>query len=145
LLDGLPLRVASWWAHPCIYSTDDSSDIQCWNDSLGKPGPVQIATTGNWNGKEIGLTGGEGLNYNHAKLGISMHADTPFSIFGDMNQQGALREGYTYKKQECSSSQNGRGGTFYVVNNRELFESMTKLLKGDSAPTEPPEDERYSD
>ena len=137
LMDGLPLRVASWWAHPAIYSTDDSSEITCWNSSLGKPGAVQIAITGHWDGKEIGLTGGEGLNHNHAKFAVSTDADKTLSFFGDMNQQGALREGYAYDNQKCDSSQNGRGGTFYVVNNKALFESITELLKGDSAPDEP--------
>lgn len=138
MLKGAPLRVASWWAHPKIYSTTASTKIKCWKDGLNKPGPVQIATSGTWDHKIIGLTGGEGLHHNHARIGVSTLSDKPYSIFGDMNQQGALREGYAYKKQKCSSSQNGRGGTFYIVDDRTLFNSMTNLLKGASAPTTAP-------
>jgi hypothetical protein len=57
------------------------------------------------------------------------------AIFGDMNQQGALSSGYAYAKQTCSSSQNGRGGTFYVLRDAAFFKSMTALLAGKSAPT----------
>jgi hypothetical protein len=51
-----------------------------------------------------------------------------------MNQQGALTPGYSYPGQVCDSSQNGRGGTFYVVNQPTLFASVSQLLKGASAP-----------
>jgi Deoxyribonuclease II len=46
-LGGIPLRVASWWAEPFIYSTSADTPIACWPESLAKPGPVAIATTGN--------------------------------------------------------------------------------------------------
>ncbi len=133
-LGGLSLRVASWWANPEIYSTDSSTNIYCWNDSLGKPGAVKIATTGVWDNKVINLTGGMGERHNHAKFGVSTLKNKPYSIFGDMNQQGALAPGYAYDKQKCSSSQNGRGGLFYVLKNKNLFGSITDLLKGDTAP-----------
>ena len=45
-----------------------------------------------------------------------------------MNQQGALGG------QKCWSSQNGRGGMFYVVNDATLAQSVADLIKGDSAP-----------
>jgi hypothetical protein len=45
-----------------------------------------------------------------------------------MNQQGSL------SGPNCKSSQNGRGGLFYVVDNAQLFASLRDLLKGDSAP-----------
>jgi hypothetical protein len=64
---------------------------------------------------------------NHAKVGVSTGAQ-PYAIFGDMNQQGALAP------PKCDSSQNGRGGLFYVVKNQELFESVRDLLKGETAP-----------
>lgn len=134
MLGGVSLRVASWWAHPKIYSTTESTEIGCWQEDLNKPGSIQIATSGSWDDKSIGLTGGEGPHHNHAKVGVSLVSDIPYSIFGDMNQQGALCEGYAYKTQKCSSSQNGRGGIFYVVNNRTLFDSMTKLLEGAPGP-----------
>jgi hypothetical protein len=137
-LAGVPLRVASWWAHPKVYSTTASTDIGCWQKDLNTPGPVQIATSGNWDGKSIGLTGGEGPHHNHAKLGVSADSTIPYSIFGDMNQQGALHKGYAYDTQKCDSSQNGRGGLFYVLDNPDLFNSITKLLEGASAPTSAP-------
>jgi hypothetical protein len=140
-LDGLPLRVASWWAEPLIYSTTKDTVLACWPDGLRKPGPVAIATSGTWDGKSIGLTGGMGTNHNHAKLGVSEDSTQPLCIFGDMNQQGALGPGYAYPAQTCSSSQNGRGGTFYVLENKELFASLTALLKGDTAPESGPNGE----
>jgi hypothetical protein len=137
-LGGVPLRVASWWATPEIYSTEQGVSIEGWPSDLTAPGAVAIATTGNWQGKIIGLTGGEGTNYNHAKIGLSTDTSTPLCIFGDMNQQGALRSNYAHPGQKMSSSQNGRGGTFYVLENRALFESLTALLKGATAPTSAP-------
>lgn len=133
-LGGIDLRVASWWAKPTIGSTQKGQIPGCWDSTLGTPGAVEIATTGNWNGTVIGLEGGEGQNFNHAKIGVSKDASSPLCIFGDMNQQGALDPGEDYSGQKCNSSQNGRGGTFYVVNNPDLFASLTSLLSGDSAP-----------
>lgn len=133
-LGGVDLRVASWWTKPTIGSTQRGQIPGCWDSSLGAPGAVEIATTGNWNGTVIGLEGGEGQNFNHAKIGISKDTSSPLCIFGDMNQQGALSPDEDYSGQKCSSSQNGRGGTFYVVNNVDLFKSLTGLLSGDSAP-----------
>ena len=39
-----------------------------------------------------------------------------------------------------ASSQNGRGGTFYVLENAKLFASLSALLKGDTAPRAPSAD-----
>ena len=44
-----------------------------------------------------------------------------------MNQQG------TISGSNCGSSQNGRGGTFYVVTNQQLADSLTSLLAGNAA------------
>jgi hypothetical protein len=132
VLGGAPLRAATWWANPEIYSTTSSSTIACWSSSLNKPGSVEIATTGHWSGKEFGLTGGLGTNFNHAKIGVSTSRDDHYSIFGDMNQQGTL------SGTNCASSQNGRGGTFYVLNEPHLAASLSDLISGGSAPTEPP-------
>ena len=127
-LNQLDLRVASWWEHPAIFSTHSGEIPGCWAEGLGTPGIVEIATKGIWNGTVIGLEGGiGGSNFSHAKIGISKIHSRPLCIFGDMNQQGALAG-------NCSSSQNGRGGIFYVLENRELFTSLTSLLNGDSAP-----------
>ncbi len=130
LMDAAPLRAATWWANPKIPTTTASTNVTCWSDALAKPGAVEIATTGNWAGKTLGLTGGSGPNYNHAKIGVSMSGST-YAIFGDMNQQGTL------SGSKCNSSQNGRGGLFYVVNDATLFQSVTDLIKGDAAPPAP--------
>ena len=100
-LGGVDLRVACWWATPKIYSTERNSKLlKCWDKSLGKPGAVEIATSGTWRPKKgtsfetLGLTGGLGADHNHAKFGVSSGAGSAYTIFGDMNQQGALCPNY---------------------------------------------------
>jgi hypothetical protein len=132
LLGGVSLRTATWWATPQIPTTTSSTKVTCWDNSLSKPGAVQIATTGTWNGKTIGLTGGSSPDHNHAKVGVSMSGDESLAIFGDMNQQGSL------SGPNCKSSQNGRGGLFYVVNNKELSASVGQLITGGTASTKLP-------
>jgi hypothetical protein len=128
LLEGVPLRVASWWERPEIPSTTETTAIACWNPSLRSPGPVEIAVSGQWAGAKFGLSGGSGPDFNHAKIGVSTSALIPYTIFGDLNQQGAL------SGKNCASSQNGRGGLFYAINNRLLHENISNLLRGDTAP-----------
>ena len=128
MLEGEPLRVASWWAKPEIPSTAADTAVGCWDSSLGKAGAVQIATTGTWMGKAMGLEGMPEPNGNHAKVGVSTGTHA-YAIFGDMNQQGSL------SPPNCDSSQNGRGGLFYIVENQTLAASVGALIKGDSAPT----------
>lgn len=134
-LNALPLRAASWWMEPEIPSTTAATKFGCWQAGLGRPGAVEIATSGRWGQKVIGLKGGMGGEFNHAKLGVSLDPKQPLAIFGDMNQQGTLN---ATAKLPANESQNGRGGTFYVVNNAGLFASLTQLLKGDTAPTTAP-------
>jgi Deoxyribonuclease II len=129
LLGGVSLRVATWWAKPAIPTTTADSAIGCWNDNLSKSGAVEIATTGEWDGTVIGLKGGLGTNFNHAKVGVAISGAKDLSIFGDMNQQGAL-------SGNCASSQNGRGGLFYIVNDSVLSADIDALLKGDTAPSQ---------
>ena len=130
ILGGVDLRAATWWATPPIPTTTASTAVKCWDKSLSKPGAVQIAMTGTWNGQTIGLTGGASPDHNHAKIGVSLPgADKNYAIFGDMNQQGSL------SGPNCKSSQNGRGGLFYVVENKELSESVSALIEGKTAPT----------
>jgi hypothetical protein len=127
-LKGEPLRVASWWTRPEIPSTTASTPVGCWDDSLGKPGPVEIATTGTWTAatdSSIGLTGMAEPDGNHAKIGVSIGEHPKYAIFGDLNQQGALTG-------NCKSSQNGRGGLFYVVEDPKLAETVQQLLAGKS-------------
>jgi hypothetical protein len=116
-------------------STTATTKLACWSTTLPKPGPVEIATSGHWDGKEFGLTGGPGANKNHAKIGVPTSGTGQYAIFGDMNQQGdALVPG----KDNCDSSQNGRGGLFYVVDNADLFKSVKDLISGGAAPTKAP-------
>ena len=129
VLGGVPLRAATWWEPPAIYSTTASSTMACWSTTLAKPGAVEIATTGTWAGKQFGLTGGSGPNFNHAKIGVPTSGTNQYAIFGDMNQQGdAVVAG------DCGSSQNGRGGLFYVVDDAGLYSSVKDLITGSTAP-----------
>ena len=127
LLDGEPLRVASWWTRPEIPGTTSAATPGCWDPSLTKPGPVEIATSGTWSGTTLGLEGLAEPDGNHAKIGVSNGSTIRYAIFGDMNQQGSL------DPPKCNSSQNGRGGLFYVVDDPQLAASVASLLKGDSA------------
>jgi hypothetical protein len=125
----MSLRVASWWASPEIPTTTATTPVTCWNSSLGKPGAVEIATTGTWLGETLGLEGVAEPDGNHAKIGVSTSEAHPDVIFGDMNQSGALT-GWS-----CDSSQNGRGGLFFVVqNDLALYLSVRDLLRGETAP-----------
>jgi hypothetical protein len=123
-LEGASVRTVTWWAKPQIYSTTETTKIACWSNTLGKPGAVEIATTGHWAGQEIGLTGGSGPDFNHAKIGVSTTGTGHNAIFGDMNQQCRTSGG------NCASRQNGRGGLFYVIDNKELSDSVTSLIQG---------------
>ena len=126
-LKGVSLRAATWWDKPEIPSTTATTKIACWSNTLGKAGAVEIATTGQWSGQTFGLTGGSGPEFNHAKVGVSTSGTEHYAIFGDMNQQGALSD-------DCSSSQNGRGGMFYVIDNQKLSDGVASLIQGESAP-----------
>ncbi len=130
VLGGVSLRAATWWARPQIPSTTAHTKIQCWDDLLTKkPGAVQIATSGSFDGEQFGFIGSPTPNGNHAKIGVSTTGSHPYSIFGDLNQQGTL------SGANCASSQNGRGGLFFVVEDQALHDSIHDLIQGDSAPT----------
>lgn len=124
ILGGVSLKAATWWATPKIDSTMASTPIDCWSPALSAPGAVDIVQNGQWNHKTFGLTGGPAHNANHAKAGVSFPANTHYAIFGDMNQQGTL------SGPNCASSQNGRGGLFYVLTNEDLFTGVSALLGG---------------
>jgi hypothetical protein len=126
-LGGVPLRTATWWANPKIPSTTAGTAIACWKTSLGTPGAVEIAATGQWNGTSLGLEGTASAKGNHAKIGVSTDSTHHYAIFGDMNQQGAL-------SGNCASSQNGRGGLFYAVDNQVLRDAVAELISGETAP-----------
>jgi hypothetical protein len=127
MLGGEPLRAATWWEDPKIPTTAADTVVGCWDPSLGKPGAVEIATTGTWAGKTIGLQGIGEPQGNHAKVGVSTGSHS-YAIFGDMNQVGSL------SGPKCDSSQNGRGGLFFVVEDAKLFDSVRDLIQGDTAP-----------
>jgi hypothetical protein len=140
VLGGVSLRTAAWWARPgsallvahyprpeIDTTTTKSPKIACWDGSLGKTGSGEIATTGQWNGTKIGLTGGIDPDSNHAKLGVSISGDRSYSIFGAMNQQGTL------SGPNCATSQNGPGGLFYLVANSDLSTSIRSLISGGTA------------
>jgi hypothetical protein len=139
VLDSTPLRVASWRtdkdygsASKFPESPDWSSSHECWDDSLTNPsGAVDIATSGSWDNQPFSLNAmGPADNGNHAKVAVSTGGDHPYSVFGDMNEQGKL-EG---TKAQCGNSQNGRGGLFFVVEDQKLHDSVSGLISGDSAP-----------
>lgn len=121
-LGGAPLRTATWWAAPRLPTTEEGRKIMCWRDDLGRPGRVEVALTGIWQGAIIGLGGAQ----SHAKIGVSLDPTRPYTIFGDLNQQGRLTG-------KCASSQNGRGGLFFIVENLQLHASVSHLLAGATA------------
>ena len=125
-LHQIPLRTATWWANPYIPTTTSTTVIDCWDSTLGTSGPVEIATSGHWGTTKIGLKGVTS-NGNHAKIGVSTDSSHPYVIFGDLNQQGAL-------SGNCKSSQNGRGGLFFVLQNKPLYDTVSTLLEGDTSP-----------
>lgn len=117
---GLSLRVATWWMAPVIADTTAATQIDCWDASLAPSGAVENARQGGWEQATFVLRGGP--NFNHAKIGVS-DAAHHLAIFGDLNQQGAL-------SGKCDSSQNGRGGLFYVVDDPDLSTSVRALIGG---------------
>jgi hypothetical protein len=124
VLGGVSLKVANWWANPGqIPDTTASTPIACWDASLGTPGAVVNATSGQWDGVSFGLEGGASDDHNHAKVGISTDSGSDEVIFGDMNQDGAL-------SGNCKSSQNGRGGLFFVVHDALLNQGLSQMMSG---------------
>ena len=125
-LGSVPLAAATWWTTPKIPSTTASQSIGCWDPALAKPGAVTIETSGQWEGHALGLTGGPQPDANHAKIGVSTDATSNYVIFADMNQQGQL-------STNCSSSQNGRGGLFFILADPELHASVAQLIGASAA------------
>lgn len=122
-----PLRTATWWTYPSILSSE-AGEPGCWSSSMnGNPEEVQIAMSGQWQGTKFNLTGGLGTDYNHAKLGHSLNGS--LAIMGDMNQQGS----YSPSLRSCSSSQNGRGGMFFVVDDVTLHAGLKEMMTGETA------------
>jgi hypothetical protein len=123
LMGGVSLRVASWYGDPNpIPSTTIFTTISCWAPNLGTAGPVEIAKYGHWEKYAFSLQ----EDANHAKFGASDDPSRTYAIFGDMNQQGALT--LSEATPSCALSQNGRGGTFYVVDDPTLQASVLGLI-----------------
>jgi hypothetical protein len=123
LLGGVSLRTATFWDSPKIATTHQGEVVDCWDASLKQPGGVEIALTGQWHGKSIKLSSGG----NHAKLGVAIDPASALVVFGDENQQGSLTD-------KCQRSQNGRGGLFFVLENKALADDVRSLLRGTTAP-----------
>lgn len=123
-----PLRTATWWTAPAVLSAK-AGKPGCWSDELGTPEEVQIATTGQWKGTKFNLTGGLGTDFNHAKLGYSLEGS--LAIMGDMNQQGSYSP--SDQRAGCSSSQNARGGMFFVLDDATLNSGLKELMTGETA------------
>ncbi len=132
-LGGANLRVATFYDSDKIESTTQAGKPTCWDASLSIPGTVENAKTGSWpdpsTGNKVTLQfGSSPSNGNHAKIGVTT-SGTPMAIFGDENQQGGLGPVGT---PGCAAAQNGRGGTFYAVQDPQLAESLGQLMSGDS-------------
>lgn len=123
-LGGTPLTVATWLIGNGKIDDYKGGRPKCWNSTLGASGAVTNADTGTWLKKIFGLTGGPSPDRNHAKIGVSTPAK--YAIFGDLNQEGALAE-------PCDVSQNTRGGTFFVVENKALSTSLGSMMNVDEA------------
>jgi hypothetical protein len=132
-LGGPNLRVATYYDADQIPTTTQAGKPDCWNASLGVPGSVDNARNGSWANPSTGQKvtfdfGPSSSNGNHAKIGVTT-SGTPMAIFGDENQQGGLVPVGT---EGCAAAQNGRGGTFYALEDAELAESLGQMMKGDS-------------
>ena len=123
-LNGVALRVATWYTKPEIADSDDSSVPGCWAEGLGTPGSVTNAKQGHWRNKSFSLLGAHGADSNHAKIGVATSGNDPYVVFGDMNQDGAL-DG---DAKMCRISQNGRGGLFFVVRDKDLHDDVVSLI-----------------
>jgi deoxyribonuclease II len=125
LLGGVDLRTVTFWNAPFIPTTTAHTPITCWDHSLSKkPGAVEIAATGQWDGKELGFKAGS----NHAKVGVSKSGSKHYAIFGDLNQQGTI-------SGDCAHGQNLRGGLFFVLDDKVFADSLAEMIDGDTAST----------
>ena len=119
------LITATWWATPRIASTRSAADVHCWDPLLPTPpGRVDVAVSAQWGNVPVAFTGGP----NHAKIGISLDGGHAYSIFGDLNQQGQLGDASSPNAANCGSSQNGRGGMFFVLTDPKLRAGIAKLV-----------------
>jgi hypothetical protein len=132
VLGGEGLQTATWWAQPRIASTRSAADVHCWDPSLKiPPGRVDVAVSSIYESAQLAFTGGP----NHAKIGTSLGGGGHhYAIFGDLNQQGKLGTAADNGDKTCASSQNGRGGMFFVLSDPTLSSGISKLITGKIAP-----------
>jgi hypothetical protein len=123
VLGGVDLRVATWWNKNDIPDTKAGKVPACWptQGNWRAPGAVRNAQLGNWDGTPLGLLGIGSQMGNHAKIGVSTSGSKPYAIFGDLNQEGALAGA-------CAAKQNGRGGLFFVVEDKKLHDGVEALI-----------------
>jgi hypothetical protein len=123
LLGSADLLVASWWNHNDIPDTVAGETPGCWpqQDGWNAPGAVVNAQSGHWDTTTFSLLGVGNASGNHAKIGVSTSGPHPYTILGDMNQEGSL-------SGSCAARQNGRGGVFFVVEDQNLHDSVLSLI-----------------
>jgi hypothetical protein len=124
-MTGSALRTATWWDGDTINS-QYAGTPGCCSSELGTPLEVQVATSGQWAGKTLNMTGT--YTGNHAKIAYSLNGT--LNVMGDMNQDGS----YDGVEHWCGASQNGRGGLFFVLDDAVLHQGLVSLLTGDTAP-----------
>ena len=84
-----------------------------------KPGDGRHRQERQLGGRTLGLIGGQRTTPRSASpRRVAKH----YAIFGDLNQQGTINPG----KGKCDSSQNGRGGMFFVVKNDEAVQDAER-------------------
>ncbi len=120
-LGGVDLKVATFWdPNNDMKNTVKGKDkVSCLNKSFGNPGSVTNVSLGHWQQTSFGLTKG---GPNHAKIGISTSGSHHYVVFGDMNQSGSING------PDCTPSQNGRGGLFFVIDDPALHAQVSELL-----------------
>lgn len=128
VLGGVDLRVATWWTKNDIPDTKAGKVPECWpkHGSWHAPGAVVNAQLGHWETTPLGLLGLGNSMGNHAKIGVSTSGSKPYAIFGDLNQEGSL-------SGLCAARQNGRGGMFFVVENKKLHDDVASLISSVAA------------
>jgi hypothetical protein len=127
LLGALPLKTANFYD---VRAKESPTGKQCWKSSLPSSGKVSIAATGHYLQHRFNLLGGSkdnGKGRNHAKIGVSLIADKPYVILSDMNEVSPIPE-------TCSKHQTARGGLFYIIKNKQFWQSMSDLLTGEELP-----------
>lgn len=129
-MSGVGLRTATWWATPKLLSTKAGTP-GCWDSSLPEAKEVQVALTGAWDGNALSFKGVTATSGNHAKIAHSLEGTT--SVFGDMNMQGS----YSASDGACSSSQNGRGGLFFLLDDQVMHDALKSLLSGTTSDYRP--------